>query len=332
MKLYLHIHTQDRDYTPVKLHLRDAWEEKKHPRGQPGNPGEFAKGSGTTSTKKTTPPKTAKKQTQTPLATRAPRKPKPASPSGIAATEEVKAKVNKAVTDYNNSKKTSTDQETAFRQIGKAVFDHMKIDEEVGFEIAPTNDFTVGNKQYKTGGWFQPSDNAVTMCTNVNPSQLDVLVAHEAMHAKFHAVKKAYDKEADLIDHDTRGGEKWGPDWVMTPEGAIREPYKKDYPIHAALAEGLLANGDKLANDDGLTGYSIAYWEAWKNGKCSTELAVNETLAEMAHCDLEGSLPRLIWYKKSKTYRNLYSAIHDLYPTAVAINHAPEKDPGWNFG
>ena len=83
------------------------------------------------------------------------------------------------------------------------------------------------------------------------------------------------------------------------------------------MTHGLVGNLVALGKDDGITDYSRAYWQDVENSGADPMTAVDETLAEMARLDIEGTLSRLIWYKQSKTFKPLYEAIHKLYPAAV---------------
>jgi hypothetical protein len=227
-----------------------------------------------------------------------------------------RTRVNEAVHQYETSFKKEADASKAFENIGNAVFDYMGIKDSVSLQIKEPYEFEVAGHKYTTGGWFDPNTNTVTMCNTLNVDErIAGLVSHEAMHAKYNTVKRALAKEVETMLEDTRGDLITG---VMDPQGNVREEFKNDYPIHAAMSK-LLGNTAQLRRDDVITDYSRSYWEAVKMGSGSIENAVNETLAEMAKLDREGSLPRLIWYKESTSYKPLYKAIHDIYPAASQL-------------
>jgi len=307
------------------LRVRDAWEEQKHPRGQPKNPGQFASGGGVSSSRSAPseqPAPSAVKKTATPRKVKA----ESGTQAAKASAEASKARIDTIVAEYKSSNKTLVEERKAVKDIAHAVFEYMGIDKSVGYSTEWPRKFMVGDKQYETGGWFSPKDNVVTICTNTRPDNpgLPGLISHEAMHAKFEAVKKAYDLEDEKLFNDMvseRGGRKG----VTAPDGKIRPEYQAEYPIHTVMPNGFGGNADTLRKDDGITDYSRAYWEAEATNSSDALLATNETLAEMARLDHEGSLPRLLWYKNSKSYKPLYEAIHKLYPTAVQMLQANSK-------
>ena len=248
-------------------------------------------------------------------------KPETGSRQDQAASELSKIRVEEAVSRYHKSSFSKPDKEQMYRDIGQAVFDYMGIDKSVGFRVGEPYEFKVGDKIFRSGGHFDPRVNAVSVFTNNEPELVDKLIAHESMHAKFDAVGRAYRKETNQLGKlDYEQYEK-----VLKPDGSVRDEYKDQYPLHAAMPMGFgLLQGssrDKLQEDDGCTDYSRAYWEAVKThpGEARSDplLAINETLAEMSMLDREGSLPRMLWYKNSKTYKPLYKLIHDQYPHAV---------------
>ena len=286
MTKHIHVHIHSRTL--------DAWVPTLHPRGNPKNKGEFVKKgagrSGTTS-------RPAPQATANPI-------------SGQSTNPQIAA----AVSTYQSSKKSAADQSKVITDIGHAVFNFMGIDKSVGFKIDKPYSFSVGNKQFETGGWYNPKENAVTICNNFKPDNPGVpgLITHEAMHSKFAAVKKAYEEEDNRLFTDLTEGKD-----VQNPNGTIKPKYQAEYPIHTVMTHGLVGNLVALGKDDGITDYSRAYWQDVENSGADPMTAVDETLAEMARLDIEGTLSRLIWYKQSKTFKPLYEAIHKLYPAAV---------------
>jgi hypothetical protein len=115
----------------------------------------------------------------------------------------------------------------------------------------------------------------------------------------------------------------------MDNDGKIKDPYKDKYPVSAAMPQGF-GSAEKRRADDGITDLSRAMWKAEEAGTVSTDEATVETLAEMAMLDWEGSLPRLLWFKQSKTFRPIYEAIHKAYPVVAAQQphgRVPETKP-----
>lgn len=274
MRLFLHVYREGR---PARLvRTKDAWTEQQHPRGQPKNKGEFAKGSGGS-------PK-AKVSTTKPAAT--------------AQSVTKSPKVDAALKAYDLSKKTDADQAKAYRDIAQTVFQSMGIDKSVNFSVSPPKKFTVGNRKCTTAGWYTSATNTVNICTGVDPHKIDNKIAHEAMHAKFEAIRKAYNKETEAIIDGVAGS----------------------YPLHKSMGNSFGPPLNALARDDGVTPYSTAYWKqaATDHKPQTAALATNETLAEMASLDQQGKLKGLPWYKNSTTYKPFYESIHKLYPAAVA--------------
>lgn len=335
MKLFLHVHTRDGVRT-VNLNAlsRDAWNEQKHPRGQPQNKGEFTKkggGSGGTTQPRYAPAKKtathkpevpfesaihrsvrshAKPKAKTPQAT----KPPIGTPAAIQSVTTSQSQIAAAVNTYNASGKTEEDQKKALTDIAKSVFDFMGIDKSVGFKVEEPISFKVGNKQFKSGGWYDPKDNAVTICTNTRPDNPHIagLISHEAMHAKFHAVQQAYEKEDEALFNAEINDEE-----VRLPNGNIKPEYQAKYPMHTVMPNGFSGNLEALQEDDGITEYSQAYWKGVSMGSNKPNVAVDETIAEMARLDREGQLSTSPWFKNSKSYRPLYEGIHKLYPMAI---------------
>ena len=166
MTKHIHVHIHSRTL--------DAWVPTLHPRGNPKNKGEFVKkgagSSGTTS------------------------RPAPKAKANPISGQSTNPQIAAAVSTYQSSKKSAADQSKVITDIGHAVFNFMGIDKSVGFKIDKPYSFNVGNKQFETGGWYNPKENAVTICNNFKPDNPGVpgLITHEAMHSKFAAVKKGY--------------------------------------------------------------------------------------------------------------------------------------------
>lgn len=68
------------------------------------------------------------------------------------------------------------------------------------------------------------------------------------------------------------------------PSGSIRPEFADKYPLTAAVDEGghNLLDTTKLAEGDGVTGYSTDWWKSANDGYSASTSAVNETLAEIA--------------------------------------------------
>ena len=159
--------------------------------------------------------------------------------------------------------------------------------------------FSVGGKDYKEAGHYDPRDHSITInARNAYADTLPALVSHEVMHHKWDTVTAERDREhkemqGELID-------KGEYDRLLRASGeprdeAARTEIEKRWPVSAlfgkTLGDGYIEMGsdrDAMQHDDGITDYSKAYWdEYWskllKTHAASEQSAINETLAEMAH-------------------------------------------------
>ena len=95
-----------------------------------------------------------------------------------------------------------------------------------------------------------------------------------------------------------------GKDAVMKPDGLLREPYDRKYPLYQEHTK-LTMDWEGLKNDDGVTEYSREWWKATEgNGGAAFKQAHHETLAEMARLHYEtGVIPG------TKKWRDIYKAV-----------------------
>ena len=262
----------------------------------------------------------------------APKAPKAKPPSGSKrgdkAREAHSERVKQILIEGYGGPSVEPSQDTINKMltdITEVAYDYMGVDKaDVPFSLEKPYDFKVGETEYKTGGWFRPSENKIAICDTMHPTNVAQLAAHEIMHHKYHAVREAYHEEDKRLSKDERGGHQW----VMHPDGRIREEFQDDYPAHTMFPSGFGGNTTDLRKDDGITDYSRDWWKAVEDNKANFESAVNETLAEMANLDFRGMLPRLTWFKQSKSYKPFYEAIHKVYPAVVAATKAAAKTAG----
>jgi len=143
---------------------------------------------------------------------------------------------------------------------------------------------------------------------HLDGSNVAGVTAHEIEHFKFEDALKAYREDSAKMKadpgpapdptHERWWGKRGGTSAMMTPDGALRPPYDKKYPYYTALHEALYAPpmGD-FADGDGVSKYSAEYWQGWKGGQINTEIALHETLAEMAKAKyLTGKFPEHFGY------------------------------------
>ncbi len=213
-----------------------------------------------------------------------------------------------------NKPRSLTNDETF--DIANIVADHL------GFRLKLLNDpprtninvtdeprkFTLNDKQMDYAGSANLKTGEITFYTSaLTPHSVAPVAAHEIMHQKFQAVFDAYQAEKEAIRKD------FGERDILRPDDSIRDEFKDEFPISVRL-HGLF-EVRKLSEDDGITDYSREWWAAWHKGGADSLATVHETLAEMARLDWEGTLPRLLWFKESKTWKPLYEAVNDIYST-----------------
>lgn len=238
------------------------------------------------------------------------------------------------------------------RQVCKDLsFDVNRVDissESKTFMLNGVSLFYAGSAEINKG-----QDGRITLYTpHLSLESVDGVVAHEIEHEKFQAVMDAKQEEQKAVmtdpgpAPDPNGRYYWqkqgGAAAVMTPDGSLREPYDKKYPIYQKMWEVLEQHSyQKFADSDGVSNYSAEYWKAWREGgsplggsPVDTKLAFHETLAEMARIkyttgkfpDHLGSVAGGNWKPSSaarakmgdpqghKIWRDLFRAVTDLYP------------------
>lgn len=139
-------------------------------------------------------------------------------------------------------------------------------------------------------------------------SAIPGLTAHEVQHQKFQAFLNDYKDERERMEKDPdyeATKPKWsapdadgtihkltpGSDDFMRPDGTLKEPYDKRYPVYSAWQDAMATSTQDFAKTDGVSGYSRDWWDAWHAGKANTDQAMHETLAEIARVKLETFKP-----------------------------------------
>jgi hypothetical protein len=297
------------------------WKESQHPRGQPGNAGQFGPGGASGGSKGKSKGKSPKKETKQAEKNTSKKtdkseskvsldpKPQSGSDSDKIKRAELHNKVNGHIDDWYDM----TREERAeggvktIHSVSDHVYSYMGVDKNiVAFEVQKPKQFTVGDRQFEGGGWYNKEANKISISSNLSPDEVAEIISHEAMHAKFNAVTKAHSAEFDRIL-------EIGVGKVMNRDGTIRDEYQKEFPAHTLLPHNW-EDTSKLRKDDGITDYSRDWWKAESDNKASAMTAVDETLAEMANLDWQGKLHDSKWFQESTSYRPLYEAIHKIYP------------------
>lgn len=183
--------------------------------------------------------------------------------------------------------------------------------------------FMLNGKQYNTGGIAETNKpegegRIVLYRPNLNGYELDGVIVHEIEHMKFQTVLNKYQAENSAImkepgpapdpAHKYYWGRSGGNDAIMAPDGRLRGDYVTKFPVYSALHEAFYRYGsEEFAKTDGVSNYSLDWWNAWHDGKTGSYQAVHETLAEMARVKrMTGSFPehmgpRIISYRMKDT-------------------------------
>jgi hypothetical protein len=243
------------------------------------------------------------------------------------------------------------------RDVAKELnFDPKKI--SIGAAKSPDVDFVLNGKPYKAAGLAysrgaHPLKGHVKLFTEQIPNVSSVpgIAAHEIQHIKFQTALDKYQAEYDAVMKEPLPPPKpesehaWerhgGPDAIMAPDGSLRPPYDTKYPVYTAIDEAFKHYSlNEFADADGVSGYSYEYWKAWKQTgghEVSFEIAVHETLAEMARIKYEtGKFPNhygegIIAYRgedkpkppqsvidaNAKRWRDLYRAVEKVYRSTL---------------
>lgn len=207
---------------------------------------------------------------------------------------------------------------------GRKLADMLNYDSKlvsIGASESPDAKFTLNGIERRAAGLAYITGPAVGHI-KLFPNQIqdaDIarqVVAHEVMHQKFQYALNAYRYDSNEIAKepgpppDPNGKYYWqkngGKDAVMKPDGGLRPPYDKKYPTYTEMHEALFKYGmnEGFSQSDGVSDYSFEYWKGWKSGTISTELALHETLAEIARVKYQtGEYPdhmgeRIISYRE----------------------------------
>lgn len=164
-----------------------------------------------------------------------------------------------------------------------------KVSRDLGYEgtIAVSNEtktFALNGQTMNYAGSAQLDSGQITIYTNqVSSTTAAGVIAHEIEHVKFQNALDSYRSESSHI-----------PPGEIRADGSLRPGLAGAvFPNYTAMHEALFKHGmDAFAASDGVSDYSYEYWKGWKEGKIGTELALHETLAEMARIKYTtGSFP-----------------------------------------
>jgi hypothetical protein len=136
--------------------------------------------------------------------------------------------------------------------------------------------FSVGDDNFIAAGQFDPSTGKITLYRSALRDEATIkdVTAHESQHAKYNDVMNEYHTEVRAILNDSRN--------TIEPSGKVRVEYRGEFQTYSAIQPYIEGRAKELIKKDGITPYSSSYWKAYKDGKVHFDVAVNETLAEVA--------------------------------------------------
>lgn len=144
--------------------------------------------------------------------------------------------------------------------------------------------FEVGGQAFAEAGNYVASTGRITLNANslngMLAAERQALVAHEITHDAFNKVVRP----------------------------ALRAPASS--PQIEEFMKRLAGAQPRLQRLDGVTDYSKAYWQGWETGSVSSELAINETFAELSALRYRNPA---VYRRVSKAWRDLHAELMRLY-------------------
>jgi hypothetical protein len=235
------------------------------------------------------------------------------------------------------------------RSVAKELdFDPTKI--TIGAQESSDRNFVINGKAFKAAGLAYIHEGPLGGQIKLFPDSLSdpavvaAVTAHEIQHQKFQHALNIYQVERKMAQDepgpppDPNGKYHWqkkgGQDAVFAPDDSLREPYASKYKGYTAMQEALYKhNFRSFAESDGVSEYSFEYWKGWKAGTVNSDVALHETIAEMARFKfMTKEFPdhmgeRIISYREdpenkpskaeidanAKLWRKLYNTVEKLY-------------------
>lgn len=149
--------------------------------------------------------------------------------------------------------------------------------------------FNVGDQTFRADGEYDPKTGKITVfdVDQKSDSTLEDILAHEVQHSRWQNYKDSFQGQFVEIQRSIRD-EPDPNNWLIKGDGSLRNLADKDKFWAWEIHEEFLS-GDKwelLQKEDGITSYSISYWEAVNpNSLYDKDRAVDETLAEIARVE-----------------------------------------------
>lgn len=154
--------------------------------------------------------------------------------------------------------------------------------------------------------------------------------AHEVMHIMFQDAIDRTRAEYKAVMEEPK--DEQGRDHVMFPDGSLKPPFDKKYPIYQAMNEAWLKPSiDEWVNGDGVSEYSKEWWKNWKDAESTKQQgawrqAQHETLAEMERAKYTtGKFPehqgktKAERNRNAKVWRNLFRTVERIYHTPSSV-------------
>jgi phage-related protein (TIGR01555 family) len=295
----------------------DEWNESDHPRGQPGNAGQFGPGGGGGSARKAEGIASRAKGEAT--ETRS-------GGSSAARRQQRYAKARNEIDNLLYQPIDLSDLSTArqnpliapgrrleefnkIADITAKAFDFSRYRGSISFSDEKKT-FALNGKEYEYAGAAyitgQRKGDIVIYTNATTLGGAAKVMAHEIGHEQTQYVLDVLQDEKEQI-YQLEKTE--GINAVRNAMDMLRPEYREKFPLYDRINH--VFDTRLLSEEDGITDYSREWWQAFKDGKCDAMTAMHETLAEMSMLEYEGSLSRLLWYKESKAYRPLYEAVRD---------------------
>jgi hypothetical protein len=263
---------------------------------------------------------------------------------GADVSVNIKVDIDPALA-ASHAKMVITEARATAKELG---FDPANI--SIGAEMSPDRDFVINGKAFKAAGLAYihegPLGGQIKLFPDslTDPVVVQAVTAHEIQHQKFQHALNTYHVERKMAQDepgpppDPNGKYHWqkkgGQDAVFAPDDSLREPYASKYKGYTAMHEALFKHNFRaFAESDGVSEYSFEYWKGWKAGTVNSDIALHETIAEMARFKfMTKEFPdhmgeRIISYREdpekkpskaeidanAKLWRKLYNTVEKLY-------------------
>ncbi len=148
-------------------------------------------------------------------------------------------------------------------------------------------EFLVNDEPFDLAGEASMDTGVITIYFNqIKTYFAPKLAAHEIAHVHYESVLNAYFAELQDAIKDERGhafSKRRHSTGVFQNDGALFPEFAADYPITSRLqAYFTPARVQELVEMDGVTDYSVLWWQEYKAGRVPLRKAMHETVAEIA--------------------------------------------------